>query len=121
VSWFKNLKKWQKGGLIGCAVGLLLAAIIILSPYGNPVGEWIDNFHVAIFFLAFLLSGIFQSFETGSGYVAEYIGLAATVIFYGGLGALFGRVQQMATPIWKWLLTALLVLLLLFFYASYFI
>jgi len=48
--------------------------------------------------------------------MSQYAFLGAIVVFYGGLGALTGKVQQMASPAWKWLLTALLALFLLFFY-----
>jgi hypothetical protein len=110
MRWFKNLKKWQQGGLIGCAVGLFFACIIILSPH--TLVEWIANFHTIFFILvAILLSGLdLSEMSLVSGV------LAAIVIFYGVLGILVGRVQQMANPFGKWLLTALLALFLLFIY-----
>jgi len=111
--WFKNLKKWQKGGLIGLGVGVILAVIIILSPH--TLGEWVANFHV-VFLLIIWTWGVGQHESSLAMAIVEYGGSAAIVIFYGGLGALFGRFQQMASPTWKWSLTALLALFLLFFY-----
>jgi hypothetical protein len=114
VSWFKNLKKWQKGGLIGCAVGLLLAAIIILSPYS--LQRLIESFHEMCYLPPVIIALSWWD-ETSTGYaIVEYGGPAAIVIFYGVLGALFGRFQQITKPVWKWSLTALLALFLLGFY-----
>ena len=119
IKWFKNLKKWQKGGLIGCAVGLLFAVIIILSPTEDSLGEWIAGFH-EVFFIIFhvmvykyLGSGIMYDYGAD---ITEYGGSAAIVIFYVGLGAILGKIQQINNPFWKWPLTALLALFLLLFY-----
>lgn len=111
MRWFKNLKKWQKGGLIGCAVGILLAVIIILTLHQDSLGEWVANFHSIFFIIIWAYLG--QSSLTWS---VVYGASVAIVIFYGGLGALFGRFQQMTSPSPKWLLTALLALFLLFIY-----
>lgn len=118
IGWYKNLKKWQKGGLIGCAVGVLFAIIIILSPTKDSLGEWIADFH-EVFFIIFHVI-FYQYFETiyydlGAS-VVEYAGSGAIVIFYGGLGAIWGRIQQINNPFWKWPLSALLALFLLLFY-----
>ncbi len=127
MRWFKNLKRWQKGGLIGLGVGLIFAGILLIDPIsGIPrrewgLGEWVGNFHFAFYILsAYLvilpacLAGIL-SCELG-GTAFECAGLAAIVICYGGLGALFGRFQQLSKPVWKWLLTGLLALFLLGLY-----
>ena len=119
IGWYKNLKKWQKGGLIGCAVGILLAAIVIIEPGEGTIGGWIINFHI-IFFIIF--HGIVIEYSSRfmsdyGGYIYVYGGSLAIVIFYGGLGAIGGRIQQGTNPFWKWLLTALLALFLLLFYA----
>ena len=120
MRWFKNLKKWQKGGLIGCAVGILLTVIILLSPHQDSLGEWIEHFHGVFFWLSFglALSWVGEGSRYGA-VIVDYGGLAAIVIFYGVLGMLLGRVQQMTNPIWKWLLTALLALFLLGFYVMH--
>jgi len=114
MRWFKNLKKWQKGALIGCGVGLF-ACLLMLALMEGPgsvtriVGEWIVRLHV-------LLYVTFDLFIRLPSMMSQYAFLGAIVVFYGGLGALTGKVQQMASPAWKWLLTALLALFLLFFY-----
>ena len=118
VVWYKNLKKWQKGGLIGCAVGILLAVIIILSPHRDSLGEWITDFH-KIFFLT--LHVIIYTISSRIMYdygalIVEYGGCLAIIILYGGLGAIGGRIQQIDNALWKWPLTALLALFLAAFY-----
>jgi len=115
MSWFKNLKKWQKGGLIGCAVGLLLAGIVLLSPHQDSLGEWIYNFH-GVFFSLIWIWGLGQSESSLATAIVEYGGSAAIVVFYGLLGMLAGRVQQIDDPIRKWVLTGLLALFLLLVY-----
>lgn len=117
TNWFKNLKKWQKGGLIGCAVGILFASFTIQGSHGG-FAEWVFNSH-AIFFI--LIYGIITEYSSRfmadyGGYIYVYGGSLAIVIFYGGLGALWGKIQQGTNPFWKWLLTALLALFLLLFY-----
>ena len=109
--WFKNLKRWQKGGLIGCGVGILLAAIVIIEPGGRSLGGWIIDGHV-IFFIIFL--GI--AIELNSLYIYLCAGALVIVIFYGGLGAIGGRIQQINNPYWKWPLITLLALFLAAFY-----
>jgi|GEM_PF-6793923 len=114
IGWFKNLKKWQKGGLIGGAIGLLLAVIIILSPY--RLQRQIENFHEICYALptGIALFG-WDEHSTGKD-IIEYGGAASIVIFYGVLGMLAGIIQQIANLSQKWLLTALLALFLLLFY-----
>ena len=96
MRWFKNLKKWQKGGLIGCAVGILLAVIIILTLHQDSLGEWVQdslgewvaNFHSIFFIIIWAYLG-----EYSLTWSVVYGASVAIVIFYGGLGALFGRFQ----------------------------
>ena len=117
--WYRSLKKWQKGGLIGCAVGVLFAVIIIISPHRDSLGEWITDFHEIFFVLLhvmvykYLGSGIMYDYGAD---IIEYGGSAAIVILYGGFGALWGRIQQGTSTFWKWSLTALLAFFLLLFY-----
>ena len=106
--WFKNLKKWQKGGLIGCGVGILLAAIVIIEPGGRSPGGWIINFHAIFYMLLFIT---FYSSEIVCGG-----GAGAIAIFYAGLGAIWGAIQQINNPYWKWPLITLLALFLAAFY-----
>ena len=124
MSWFKNLKKWQKGGLIGCAVGLFFACLMMLpltqgiDSWTWIVRDWVANFHAIFLILSVGLSYFWGPSETSphAATVILYEWSAAIVVFYGVLGILTGGVQQMASPIWKWLLTALLALFLLGFY-----
>jgi hypothetical protein len=123
MRWFKNLKKWQKGGLIGCAVGLLIACITMPAicgySFGYSFGEWILYPHEALYLAPLTLATICFGDEGGGDLVTFVITggwIATIVIFYGGLGALFGRFQQMVNAYWKWILTAILTLSLLFFY-----
>ncbi len=126
MKWFKNLKKWQKGGLIGCAVGLLLAGMIIpgAHPYEDPPWVWIYNFHIVPFAIVdVIVSDIIGSI---THIYIMYIynptvwflcgGLGAVVVCYGGFGAIVGRTQQMTNPFSRWLLTGLLAFFLLFIY-----
>ena len=97
IGWFKNLKKWQKGGLIGCAVGILLAVIAIIEPGGRSLGGQIISFHAVFYMLLFIT---FYSSE-----IVYAGGAGAIAIFYGGLGAILGAIQQINNPFWKWPLT----------------
>ena len=118
TGWLKNLKKWQKGGLIGCAGGVLFAVIIILSPTEDSLGEWLTNFHEIFFVILHVITYMLSSrvmYDYGA-LIVEYGGLLAIVILYGGLGAIWGKSQQINSPFWKWLITALLALFLLLFY-----
>jgi len=115
TGWFRNLKKWQKGGLIGCAVGLFLVCLAIASFFiGTPTD-----------LLGIVLKGIlslhFFLFVTCI-YMGSWIGcVVAMVVLYGGFGAIVGRVQQVTSPFRRWLLTALLAVFLLVVYSFSFI
>jgi len=108
TGWYQNLKKWQKGGLIGCAVGILFTILMIIDPSHESLGGWILDFHSIFFALLYLT---FYSPK-----IVMCAGSVAIVIFYGGLGAILGKIQQINNPFWKWPLTALLALFLLLFY-----
>ena len=115
AGWFKNLKKWQKGGLIGCAVGLFLVCLAIASFFiGTPTdlpGIVLKGI-LALHFFPYI-----TCINMGS-----LIGCAvAMVVLYGGFGAIVGRVQQVTSPFWRWLLTALLAVFLLVVYSFSFI
>ncbi len=108
IRWKKNLKKWQKGGLIGCAVGILFAILMITNPGHESPGGWIVDFHSIFFALLYIT---FYSPK-----IVMWGGSVAIVVLYGGLGAILGKIQQGTNTFWKWSLTALLALFLLLFY-----
>jgi hypothetical protein len=111
MKWFKNLKKWQKGGLIGCGVGVLFACLSILSYI--QAWYWWQKLHAFLF--VFFLFPVPYSMRY-LGFISFFVLSVVIIGCYGGFGALMGRVQQMANPFWKWLLTGLLILFLLFIY-----
>jgi len=118
TGWFINLKKWQKGGLIGCAVGVLFACLLML---GLILGRYLDSHEVWnvgwwIIRLHCSLHVIFALFMRLPYLMPDFATSGAIVVCYGGFGAIVGKVQQMTNPFWKWLLTGLLVIFLLFIY-----
>ena len=118
AGWFNNLKKWQKGGLIGCAVGLLFACLLMLSlilDLEEIVWKWITYLHASLYVISEAIIP-FRPFRW------VYYGFSgAIVVFYGGFGALMGRIQQVTSPFSRWLLTGLLALFLLLFHGVSFI
>jgi hypothetical protein len=110
MRWFKSLKKWQKGGLIGGAVGLLIACVLMLSIllelylgsyWAQAVGRWLTYLHDSLYLIC--------------GGITPVLAVAIVAV-YGGFGALMGAIQQMANPFRRWGLTALLALFLPFIY-----
>jgi hypothetical protein len=110
MRWFKSLKRWQKGGLIGGAAGLLIACLmmlsLILAIYLNSweagdVGWCIVYLHHSLYLIC--------------GGIIPVLAVAVVAV-YGGFGALMGVIQQMANPFRRWGLTALLALFLPFIY-----
>jgi hypothetical protein len=121
-NWFNNLEKWQKGALIGSAVGLI---IVCLAAYAwqesGLIGYIIQLFALLLhYWLAWPFSWLWNH-----GYTSHIVSLALLgailVIFYGGLGALFGRIQQITSRARKMRLTGLLTICLIVFYASSFL
>jgi hypothetical protein len=117
--WFKRLKKWQKGAIKGCAVGVLFAILLTISlikaldsTFTYEAGMWITKLHMWLYQLSEVIIP-FRPFKW-----VKY-GLAGIIIvFYGGFGALAGRTQQVNNPSKKWLLTGLLAILLILFYCA---
>jgi len=119
IGWFRNLQKWQKGGLIGCAVGVLFACSMMLSltlelyldsREAQKVGLWIFRSHASLYVISEAIIPL-RPFKW------VYYGMSVPiVVVYGGFGAIVGKVQQVTNPFWKWLLTGLLVIFLLFIY-----
>jgi uncharacterized membrane protein len=131
AGWFRNLKKWQKGALIGCAVGLFLVCLaIILFLYFPP--HIIPPPSIPYTILSALRGATIVLVLTGMlnlmlgialfriESAAPVVGIIVFYCVFGGVfGAIVGRVQQVASPFWRWLLTALLSLLALFLLFAY--
>jgi sorbitol-specific phosphotransferase system component IIC len=115
TDWFRKLKRWQKGGLIGLIIGIILACIILLSPSSHSLGRWIEDINTPCYVLAAFV-GFFWDESSTQKVIVEYGGAASVIIFYGVVGALLGRSQQIVDPSWKWLLTTLLIFVLLGIY-----
>ena len=112
--WFKNLKTWQKGGLIGGIVGLFFAFLLMASFYlgetiPDIVEEWVFRLHAWPYFIFFLVAIPKYAIIDSSASVT-------IIILYAIFGALAGRVQQSSNPYIKWSLTSLLVIILILFY-----
>ena len=113
TKWFINLKKWQKGGLIGCAVGVVFATLMVLAldqyPSGPLMCEWVLRLHLLLYvILVFTIP-----YHSIWVYCA---GAGVMIVAYGGYGAIVGRFQQVANPRIRWLLTGLSALFLLYIY-----
>ncbi len=111
-SWFKSLQKWKKGGLIGCAVGIVIGALmgspLILDLPWTPL---LQDRLLQLHFIYLLLIAIVRP-----EVMSRIVGTVLIVVSYGGYGAIVGRVGQVDDPGERWLLTGLLVMFLLFFY-----
>jgi len=112
TDWFIKLKKWQKGGLIGLVIGFVIVffmvVVIIIDPEHRGFSE-LEDLHGFIF----LISGWIGDFNR---ILDIPVGSLLTIVCYSCFGAIVGRVQQLASTLWRWLLTSILVILLLFIY-----
>jgi len=126
IVWFKNLKKWQKGGLIGCGVGLFFASLILLIyTVAWYLDSWIVYFNIGAFVISDIIMNIIDRIKDTHvhiGYIWNptipflCVGLVAMVVCYGGFGAIVGRVQQVTNPRIRWLLTGILAIFLMLIY-----
>jgi len=111
IGWFRNLKKWQKGGLIGCAVGVFFATLMVLAldqyPSWPLMCEWVFRLHLLLYVILVLTIPYHWVYCAGAGVM---------IVTYGGYGAIVGRFQQVANPCVRWLLTGLSALFLLYIY-----
>ena len=112
IDWFRILKKWQKGGLVGLIFGFVIVffmvMVIIITPEHRGFSE-LEDLHGFVF----LISGWIGDFNR---ILDIPVASLLTIVCYGGYGAIMGRVQQLASPLWRWLLTSILIILLLFIY-----
>jgi hypothetical protein len=122
MKWFKNLKKWQKGSLIGLAIG------VILGFFMSPLAAWIPYaprvfmlIRATHFIPAYLLSFGFlkPTFFFNSYYNYQfYLFLGPIIVFYGGLGAIVGLIQRSGKLLEKFLIAVVLVTFLILFYSA---
>ena len=112
--WFTNLRKWQKGYLIGCITGIVLAVLAVLGLHqyqmGTTLSDWVLRLHSSP-------AVIFDTILPLRPYIVADLATAGSiVVIYGVYGDIVGRFQQVtSTPI-RWLLTAFAVIFLLFIY-----
>jgi hypothetical protein len=125
MNWFRNLKKWQKGGLIGLVIGVILGPLALyLMVWGlcpHVVYTWVFYTHLLLVISVSFINGFYNSvfgFSPTFFELKDMMSSIAILVFYGGLGAIAGLIQQSAKPFIKWPLTGLLALLLLLFYLS---
>jgi hypothetical protein len=124
MKWFKNLKKWQKGSLIGLVIGVILGFFV------SPLVSWIPLaplisylIRVTHFIPAYFLSFGFlnPTFFLNSYYDYQfYLFLGPIIIFYGGLGAVVGAIQRSGTILEKFLIAFIVILFLILFYFANF-
>ena len=131
AGWFRNLKKWQKGGLIGCAVGLFLVclAIVLFFTYTFPPsilhilcalpGAMIVLQLIVMLNFVLAIALLYGGWYIESAPLVVGIIVVFYCVFGGAFGAIVGRVQQVTSPFWRRLLTALLALLALFLLFAY--
>ena len=93
--WLGNLKKWQTGGLIGCAVGVIIAVLIVLGVHHYQMGvlpwDWVLRFHS-------LPAVLFNTILPLRPYIlADLAAAVSIIIVYGGYGVIVGKFQQLDT------------------------
>ena len=117
--WFKNLKKWQRGALIGCAVGFVIVCLIVYVLQASNLVSYIVKLFMLLLHYWLALPSFWLWDHGYMSYMGSWVLLGAMlVVFYGGFGAIVGRIQQMTSRAWKWRLTGLLALCLIVFYGS---
>ena len=112
--WYKKLRKWQKGGLIGCAIGLVFAGLTLLGLQQYHMGalpwDWVLRFHS-------LVSAIYIMILSIRPYaIADLATAVSIVIIYGVFGIIIGRFQQISNQYIRWVFTGLSAILLLLIY-----
>ena len=117
MNWFDKLEKWQKGGIIGGAIGLRIALTILTliiiaeltSMSGNPLGwvRWAYLFHFwPLYWCVFDMSDI-SSLMFDPYLLASLLFLL--VLFYILLGFIWGWIRQIKAVETRSLVTALYI------------
>jgi len=121
MKWFKNLKRWQKGGLIGLVIGVILGLYVFpfagLIRYAAVFSIMIRAIHFIpayVLWFGHLEPDPFMSIHSNYQY------LGPIIVFYGGLGAIVGLIQRSGKLLEKFLIAIVLILfLILFYFASF--
>ena len=113
-TWFINLKKWQKGCTIGCAVGIVFASLTVLGVQQYQMGslpwDWILRFHSSP-------AAVFDTILPLRPYILADLATAVSIIIvYGIFGAVVAKFQQVVSTNRRRLLTGFAVLFLIFVY-----
>jgi hypothetical protein len=120
MNWFRNLKKWQKGGIIGLFIGALLWLCAFPLAYWILDKPFVSYIIIATHFIpAYYLSFGFlhSSFPFNTYYDYQfYLLLGPIMVFYGGVGAIVGLLQRTGDLLEKFLIAFILVLFLALFY-----
>jgi hypothetical protein len=116
IKWFRNLKKWQKGALIGLIIGIIFGLII------SPLRRWIplgNDLYIILVVVHISLLFFTEWFHTGSIAPMDWVNFImsiAVTVFYCGMGAAIGGILQINTRLTRRISLALLIILLLLFY-----
>jgi hypothetical protein len=125
MNWFRNLKRWQKGGIIGLVIGIILGLFVSPLVSWIPIAPLISYLIIVTHFIpAYFLSFSFLNpdffFHGYSIYHYYPFYLGPIIVFYGGLGAIVGLVQRTGTILEKFLIAIVLILFLALFYFANF-
>ncbi len=96
IEWFKNLKKWQKGGLFGFTLGVILSLLLFTEDILiiGALGRIVLLFHIG-FLLVFRITNIY--FLSSSSVFLPML-IFALILFYTVLGTIWGLIQQINNP-----------------------
>ncbi len=96
IGWYQNLKKWQKGGLFGFALGVILSLLLFTDGIViiGALGRIVLLFHIG-FLLVFRIINIY--FLSDSAFFLPLL-IFALILFYTVLGTIWGLIQQINNP-----------------------
>ena len=96
TGWYQNLKKWQKGGLFGFALGVILSLLLFTDGIViiGALGRIVLLFHIG-FLLVFRIINIY--FLSSSAFFLPLL-IFALILFYTVLGTIWGLIQQINNP-----------------------
>ena len=96
TGWYQNLNKWQKGGLFGFALGVVLSLLLFTEHILiiGALGRIVLFFHIG-FLLVFRIINIY--FLSSSAFFLPLL-IFALILFYTVLGTIWGLIQQINNP-----------------------